>query len=128
MVRTKELVVMTFLFLPFSLLMHFIFKFFNKPVTSNHVTISSAKPCKQSEIIITFASTRHALSNSSWALDLPSRDYCPVGKPHFSEINPLMLIWQQHKAKSKPPFSFYLSHLSHQWCWQRKSQTCGVHL
>ena len=44
-----------------------------KSVMSNHVTISSAKPCKQSEIIITFAILRL----------LSCRD-------------PLMLIWQQH--------------------------------
>ena len=66
---------------------------------------------KQSEIIIT---------TSSWALDLPSRGYHPAGKPHFSEINPLMLIWQQHKEKSKPTFLVFLSHLSHQWCWQSR--------
>ena len=39
--------------------MSFILKFFNKPVMSYHVTISSAnKPCKQNEIIITFASNQ----------------------------------------------------------------------
>ena len=45
---------------------------------------------------------------SSLALNLPSRGYYPAGKPHFSEINPLMLIWQQHKAKSKPTFLVFL--------------------
>ena len=53
MVRTKELGVKTFLFI----------LFFYKPVMSSKVIISSAKPCKQSEIIITFAFTNHVLSN-----------------------------------------------------------------
>ena len=82
MVRTKELGVKTHLFI----------LFFYKPVMSSKVIISSARPCKQSEIIITFAFTNHVLSNQflrllSWRL-------------HFSEINPLILIWQQHKVKT----------------------------
>ena len=52
--RTKELGVKPFLFI--SLL-------FYKPVMSSQVIISSAKPCKQSEITITFAYTNHVLSN-----------------------------------------------------------------
>ena len=71
MVGTEELGVMIFLFLSLSLVDAYHSSI--KSVMSNHVTISSAKPCKQSEIIITFAILRL----------LSCRD-------------PLMLIWQQH--------------------------------
>ena len=67
--------------------MYFILKFFNKPVMSNHVIISSAKPCKQSEIIITFASTNHVLSNQFLSFGFAIQRLLSCKEPHFSQIN-----------------------------------------
>ena len=67
--------------------MYFIIQFFNKPMMSNHVIISSAKPCKQSEIIITFASTNHVLSNQFLSFGFAIQRLLSCKEPHFSQIN-----------------------------------------
>ena len=54
---------------------------------SNHVIISSAKPCKQSEIIITFASTNHVLSNQFLSFGFAIQRLLSCKEPHFSQIN-----------------------------------------
>ena len=54
---------------------------------SNHVIISSAKTCKQSEIIITFASTNHVLSNQFLSFGFAIQRLLSCKEPHFSQIN-----------------------------------------
>ena len=114
MVRTEELGLtsMTFLFLsPWS---SSISQWCQTMFNLLSAVLNHKNGVKQSSLPAMFYQT------SSLALDLPSRGYYPAGKPHLSEINPLMLIWQQHKAKSEPTFLVFLSQLSQQWCWQRR--------
>ena len=56
-----------------------------KQLHQTNVSISSAMPCTQSDIIITSPLLLPIMfyQTSSRALDLPSKGYCPVGKPHF---------------------------------------------
>ena len=67
--------------------MYFILQFFNKPMMSNHVIISCAKPCKQCEIIITYASTNHVLSNQFLSFGFAIQRLLSCKEPHFSQIN-----------------------------------------